>query len=212
MEAVEPCTTTETDDITDDVTEDDTVVIVPQNVIEETGITNSESYEMVDRVSALEESHEGTNEEFVITNGTEEVTTTDGNDIRSTCQSAATASTTTVDDVTIVDDVSTMSDDDTIVPEVDNSTDVTENSDALTESITIIDENSVVNLQTTEATPADKTEDDAEVVTEDATLDEVVVTEEETKNDTDLVSNIEKCDDVEYSRLEQSDMIGNLSD
>ena len=189
-------------------------MIVPQNVTEETGITNSESYEMVDRVSALEESHEDTNEEFVITNGTDEVTTTDENDIRSTCQSAATASTTTVDDVTIVDDVSTMSDDDTIVPEVDNSTDVTddvtENSFALTESITIIDENSVVNLQTTEATPADKTEDDATVVTEDATLDEVVVAEEKTKNDTDLVSNIEKCDDVEYSRLEQSDMIGNF--
>ena len=231
VEATETSTVTETDD----VTEDDTVVIVSQNVTEETGITNSESYEMVDRVSALEESHDDTNEEFVITNGADEVTTTDGTDIRSTCQSAATASTTTVDDVTIVDDVSNMSDDDTIVPEVDNNTDVTddvtENSFALTESITIIDENSVVNLQETDAetpegaTPADKTEDQAGVVTEDtaedepegesydqpedAAIDDVVVTENETKNGTDLVSNIEKCDDVEYSRLEQSDLIGN---
>ena len=197
------------DSITED--DDDTVVIVPQN--ESECITNSESYEMVDRVSALEESPNDTNEEFVITNGTDEVTsiTANNNDIRATCQSAATTSTTTVDDITIVDDVSTISDDDTIVPEVDNSADVTddvtENSFGLTESITVIDENSVVNVQQTgetlEARPADDT-----AITTDSGVDKIASIDG-SKADTIFGDNIEKFDDVEYSRLEQSDMIGN---
>ena len=198
----------------DSITEadDDTVVIDPRN--ESECLTNSESYEMVDRVSALEESHINTNEEFVITNGTDEILsiTANDNDIRTTCQSAATTSTTTVDDITIVDDVSTMSDDDTIVPEVDNSTDVTddvtENSFALTESITIIDENSVVNVQQTgetlETTPAD----DTAMTSVDLSVDKIASIND-SKTDTIFANNIEKCDDVEYSRLEQSDMIGN---